>query len=140
MDWETVLAEVIAILAKAIVVTCVPYIVKLAKEKIHNDRINKYIDMAGDIVNQCVDYVNQTYVDALKEEGKFDKAAQREAFEMCKDRVLYILNENAKQAVIEMFGDFNCWLESAIECSVRTSVNHMSAIPIKEGVVIEDEN
>lgn len=140
MDWETVLAEVIAILAKAIIVACVPYIVKLAKEKIHNDRINKYIDRAGDIVNQCVDYVNQTYVDALKEKGKFDKAAQREAFEMCKDRVLYILNENAKQAVIEMFGDFNCWLESAIERSVRNSVNHMPAIPIKEGVVIEDEN
>lgn len=138
MDWETVLAEVITILAKAIIVAAVPYLVKLAKDKVHNDKINKYIDKAGDIVIQCVDYVNQTYVDALKEEGKFDKAMQMFAFDKCKDNVLHLLNENAKQAVIEVFGDFDFWVESMIETAVRNSVNHISAVPIEEGVVIED--
>lgn len=138
MDWEQVLAEIIAIVARAVVVACVPYVVKLLKDKIHDDRINKYVDKAWDVVVQCVDFVNQTYVDALKKDGKFDHEAQAKAFDMCKEKVLYILNENAKQAVIEMFGDLDCWLESAIECSVRNSTDHATAIPIEDGVVIED--
>ena len=140
MDWEYVLAEVITILARAIIVACVPYIVKLAKDKIHDDRINKYVDKAGDVVIQCVDYVNQTYVDALKKEGKFDKGAQEAAFYDCKQYVLNMLNDSAKEAVIEVFGDLDFWIESMIEFAVRNSVNHNTAIPIEEGVVIEDED
>lgn len=138
MDWETVLAEVIATLARVLIAACIPYAMKLLKDKIHNDKINKYIDKAQDVIVQCVDYVNQTYVDALKEDGKFNKAAQEVAFDKCKDQVLFLLNENAKQAVIEMFGDFELWIDSMIETAVRNSINHSGVPVIGEGVVMED--
>lgn len=138
MDWEQVLAEVITILARTIIVACIPYIAKLAKEKIHNDRVNKYIDKAQDVIIQCVDYVNQTYVDALKQEGAFDKAAQQVAFEKCRSQVVMLLNEKAKEAVIEMFGDFEFWIDSMIETAVRNSTNHYSFVPIEEGVVVDN--
>ena len=138
MDWETVLAEVLSILVKFIAVVVISYIAKLLKEKFHNDKVNKYVDKAADVVIQCVDFVNQTYVDALKKDGKFDKKAQREAFDMSKFYIKNLLEAKAKEAVIEMFGDFDIWVDSMIETSVRNSVDHMTAIPIDEGVVIED--
>lgn len=140
MDWETVLAEVLKIVSRIIIVIVIPYLASLAKEKIHNDKINKYIDKAQNVVIQCVDYVNQTYVDALKKDGKFDKEAQETAFYSCKERVMYLLNENAKQAVIEVFGDLEFWVDSMIESSVRNSINHIGAGQlIEEEAVTEDE-
>lgn len=141
MDWETVLAEVISTLARLLIAACIPYAMKLLKDKIHNDKVNKYIDKAQDVIIQCVDYVNQTYVDALKEEGKFDKDAQKIAFARSREYVLRMLDEKAKEAVIEIFGDLELWIDSMIESSVRNSINHVLELPmIEEGVVMEDGN
>ena len=141
MDWETVLAEVIATLAKLLIAVCIPYAMKLLKDKINNDKVNKYIDKAQNVIIQCVDYVNQTYVDALKEEGKFGKEAQHTAFEMSKDYVYKLLDEKAKEAVVEIFGDFELWVDSMIESSVRNSINHAFTLPlVEEGVVMGDGN
>lgn len=137
MDWETVLAELISTVAKIIVSICLPYVVIIAKEKIHNDRINKYVDKAASIVEQIVDFVNQTYVDGLKKEGKFGKEQQEIAFDLAKDYAIRLINDEAKKACIEMFGDFELWVNSMIESSVRNSIDHVS---IAEGVVIEDED
>lgn len=136
MDWETVLAEVLKIVSRIIIVFVIPYLASLAKEKLHNDKVNKYIDKAQDVIIQCVDYVNQTYVDALKKEGKFDKNAQETAFYNCKERVMYLLNENTKQAIIEVFGDLEFWADSMIETAVRNSINHSGVPVIDEGAVM----
>lgn len=140
MDWENVLAELISTVARIVVALCIPYVVKLAKDKIHNDRINKYVDKAANVVNQIVDFVNQTYVDGLKKEGKFDKEQQEVAFEMSKDYAMRLINEESKKACIELFGDFELWLNSMIESSVRSSISHIPIMDVAEGVVIEDGN
>lgn len=140
MDWESVLAELISTVARIVVALCISYVVKLAKDKIHNDRINKYVDKAANVVNQIVDFVNQTYVDGLKKEGKFDKEQQKVAFEMSKDYAMRLINEESKKACIELFGDFELWLNSMIESSVRSSISHIPITDVVEGVVIEDGN
>lgn len=140
MDWESVLAELISTVARIVVALCIPYVAKLAKDKIHNDRINKYVDKAANVVNQIVDFVNQTYVDGLKKEGKFDKEQQEVAFEMSKDYAMRLINEESKKACIELFGDFELWLNSMIESSVRSSISHIPIMDVAEGVVIEDED
>ena len=140
MDWEAVLAELISTVAKIVVSLCIPYIVKLAKDKIHNDRVNKYVDKAENVIGQIVDFVNQTYVDGLKKEGKFDKEQQEVAFEMSKDYAMRLINEETKKACIELFGDFELWLNSMIESSVRSSISHIPIMDVAEGVVIEDED
>lgn len=138
MDWENVLAELISTVARIVVALCIPYVAKLAKDKIHNDRINKYVDKAANVVNQIVDFVNQTYVDGLKKEGKFGREQQKVAFEMSKEYALQLINTEAKNACIEVFGDFELWLNSMIESSVRSSISHIPIAEIAEGVVVED--
>lgn len=138
MDWEAVLAELISTVAKIVVSLCIPYIVKLVKDKIHNDRVNKYVDKAANVISQVVDYVSQTYVDGLKKEGKFGKEQQEVAFELSYDYSMRLINEESKKACIEMFGDFELWVKSMIESSVRNSINHIPISEIAEGVVVED--
>ena len=124
MDWETVLAEVIATVSRIVITICIPYALNLIRKKLHNEKVNKYIDRAENVVLQCVDYVSQTYVDGLKDEGKFGEEQQKIAFDMSKNYILKMLDSNAKEAVIEVFGDLEIWAKTMIESSVRNSINH----------------
>ena len=119
MNWNQVVSYVLSGLLKLVVMFVIPYVVNLIVKKVKNDHVAKYIGIAANVVTQCVAYVDQIYVDNLKDEGMFDANAQKKAFEMCKQRIILMLNEEAKKAVIEVYGDFEEWLTNAIEFSVR---------------------
>lgn len=119
MNWNEVVTMVLSSILKLLVAVVIPYVVSLIVKKVKNDHIAKYIGIAGNVVSQCVAYVDQIYVDNLKEDGFFDANAQKKAFEMCKQRIILMLNDEAKKAVIEAYGDFEDWLTNAIEYSVR---------------------
>lgn len=119
LSWNEIVAFVLSSILKLAVTIVIPYIVKEIVKKVKNDHLAKYIGIAGNVVSQCVAYVDQIYVDALKEDGMFDKEAQAKAFEMCYQRIILMLNDEAKKAVIEVYGDFEDWLTNAIESSVR---------------------
>lgn len=79
----------------------------------------KYTEMIIDTVTRCVIATNQTYVDTLKKEGKFDADAQKKAFNMTLNAVLKTLSEDAKQYIIEATGDLNTYLTELIESLVH---------------------
>lgn len=79
----------------------------------------KYQDMLANTICQCVIATNQTYVDALKKEGKFDLAAQKKAFEQTRDAVLAILDEESKKYLASIFGDLDLYISQQIEANVN---------------------
>ena len=98
------------------------------QKKINNDILNKYVQMATDTITNCVIATNQTYVNSLKEQGKFDEAAQKEAFQRTYQAVLLILSDDAKEYLNNAFGDLNKYLQEKIESTVnnyRTSSNDL---------------
>jgi hypothetical protein len=121
ISWNEVVSMVLSSFLKLLVAVVIPYLVSLVVKKVKNDHLAKYVQIAGNVVSQCVAYVDQIYVDNLKEDGMFDANAQKKAFEMCKQRIILMLNEEAKSAVIEAYGDFENWLTNAIEYAVRDS-------------------
>ena len=90
-----------------------------AKKKTNNDILNKYVQMATDTITNCVIATNQTYVNSLKEQGKFDEAAQKEAFQKTYQAVLLILSDDAKEYLNNAFGDLNKYLQEKIESTVN---------------------
>lgn len=80
-----------------------------------NDAADKYMDMACEAVAQAVTYTAQTFVDTLKAEGAFTKAKQMEAFTKAKDKALEILGDTAVDALGEIYGDFDAWINTKIE-------------------------
>jgi methionyl-tRNA synthetase len=90
-----------------------------AKEKVNNEKADKYLNILGEIVSACVMATNQTYVDALKEQNAFDKEAQKIAFEKTKDAILKLLTEECKKCLGEIVGDLNEYITAQIEAAVR---------------------
>ena len=101
------------------------YIVSYIRAKINelteiskNDTLDKYLNMLAETVSKCVIATNQTYVEALKKEGKFDKEAQYKAFQMTYNAVMDILTEDAKEYLNNFYGDLSLYLSKRIEAEV----------------------
>ena len=91
----------------------------LLEKQVENENAAKYIDMASEAVTQAVTFTSQTFVDALKKEGAFTWEKQHEAFVIAKRKVLEILSETAVDALQEIYGDFDTWLDTKIEQACR---------------------
>lgn len=84
-----------------------------------NELYQKYISMLENTVVNCVIATNQTYVNALKEQGKFDAEAQKEAFNRTYEAVMNILSEDAVLYLQEATGDLNTYIINLIESQVN---------------------
>ena len=94
---------------------------KAQELKANTDNIyaNKYIGMLQDTIVKTVIAVNQTYVDSLKEQGAFDKAAQEEAFKRVYESVILSLSEEAYAYLENAFGDLQTYITDQIEAAVK---------------------
>ena len=75
--------------------------------------------MLSKTITDCVIATNQTYVDSLKAQGKFDAEAQKKAFNMTLTAVLSILNDEAKEYLTAVYGDLNTYITKQIEAAVN---------------------
>ena len=75
----------------------------------------------------AVKCVFQTYVEALKKEGRFNKDAQLIALNKAKDIVLAQLSEDIKDYINKNFGDVDTWINTQIEASINTLKNASTA-------------
>ena len=130
MDWKDLLIYIIQTLCGLVITVGIPFLFTLLRKKVKDEKLARVISRVENIVKQTVILINQTYVDALKEEGLFDKEAQKAAFEMCKDKVLAMLNDEAIVAIAETFGDYEEWIRTLIEAYVRE--NKLEYIEITE--------
>lgn len=119
MDWKDLLIYILETLCGFVITVGIPFLVSLLRAKIKNEQLARVLDRAAKIVSDSVQLINQTYVDALKYSNQFDEKAQKEAFELCKERVLAMLNQEAVKAIYDTYGDFEVWLRTMIESNVR---------------------
>ena len=102
------------------------YIVSYIRAKINelteisqNDTLDKYLKMLAETVSKCVIATNQTYVEALKKQGKFDAEAQKKAFTMTLNAVMNIMGEEAIHYLNEACGDLSLYISNLIEAEVK---------------------
>lgn len=86
-----------------------------------NERIDKYLDIVKDTISRAINYTNQTFVDALKNENKFDKHAWEKAFEITKTNVIAMLSEETTSILNDIYGDIDVWIDNMIESLIRES-------------------
>lgn len=84
-----------------------------------NKLIEKYMTMLTETITECVLATNQTYVESLKSQGKFDTKAQKEAFERTSDAVMAILTDDAKKYLTSAVGDLELYIKQKIEAEVN---------------------
>lgn len=87
--------------------------------KTNNETAEKYLTMLSETVISCVIATNQTYVESLKKQNKFDLEAQKKAFELTKNAVLEILSHEAVDYLNAIIGDLNTYIDKLIEATVN---------------------
>jgi hypothetical protein len=128
MDWLEILGQVFELLIFPALIAASGYLVSWIhakkeelKLKTKNETTNKYIDMLDRTISECVVATTQTYVDALKKEGRFDGEAQKVAFQKTFDAVMDILTDDAKEYLGEAVKDLNACITNKIEANVKYS-------------------
>lgn len=129
MEFSEVLNYILYIVLTAILPVAATYTVNLIKTKIkesnvianatQNENITKIIENAFSDVMDAVLYINQIYVDALKLNGKFDKDAQKNAFNRAYTEALNMISNESKRVIEQTYGSFDKWLKLKIETSVN---------------------
>lgn len=84
-----------------------------------NATLTKYLNMLTETISNCVIATNQTYVESLKAQGKFDVEAQKEAFKRTSEAVMSILSKDAIEYLSTAVGDLKVFINKKIEAEVN---------------------
>lgn len=122
-----ILLNILAAIVTAIVLPLISYIgVRFSaylNNKIKDETAKRLLNEATQIVLNATRVVFQTYVEALKAEGKFDKDAQLIALNKAKSIVLAELKEDTRSFIEKNYGDLTSWITNQIEASINILKN-----------------
>jgi hypothetical protein len=128
MDWLEILSQIFQVVIIPLLGTGTLYLVSLIntkkkelEQRIESEKAKEYLDMLEATITDCVLATTQTYVDALKAQGKFDLEAQKEALRKTYNAVLNILTEDAKEYLYKSVADLEGYILSKIEANVVTT-------------------
>ncbi len=129
MEFADILNFILYVVLTVILPVVTKYAVDLIKTKIResniianaaqNEELSKIVEGALSDVMDAVLYINQVYVDSLKSIGRFDKAAQKKAFNRAYVEAMNMISEETKKVIEQLYGSFDKWLKLKIESSVN---------------------
>ena len=125
MNWLEILEQIFQIVVIPLLGVGTLYLISLIKtkkmkllEEVDSEIATKYINLLEQTIIDCVIATNQTYVNSLKEQGKFDAEAQKEAFQKTFNAVMTILTDDAKEYLALAIGDLEVYVTNKIESTV----------------------
>ena len=131
MDWTEVLKQIFELIIYPVMSIGGIYLtylisvkIKELKQKTNDDTTKKYLDMLNETIASAVLATTQTYVEALKKQGKFDLEAQKEAFRQTYDAVMKVLTDEAIKYITTSVGDLETYVTNQIEAQVKLTKNY----------------
>ena len=98
-------------------------LIQFINSKIKNTKAADLLTTATTIVINTVRSVFQTYVEALKKEGSFNKDAQIIALNKAKDIALTQMTDEVKDYLVTTYGSLDTWLDTNIEATINILKN-----------------
>ena len=126
MNWTNILTQVFELLVYPVLSVAGVYLtyligvkIKELKQKVNDERANKYLTMLQDTISAAVLATTQTYVDSLKGKGEFDIEAQKAAFAKTYEAVMAVLTDEAIKYITMSVGDLETYVTNKIEAEVK---------------------
>ncbi len=114
-DFWTILWSAVGIIVTGLMTWLVSVITSFFNKKIKNNQAAKWASDITNIVFNAVTNIFQTYVDALKKAGKFDKQAQDEAKQKAYNIIMTQLTPELQEYIQNNFGDMKEYIMNLIE-------------------------
>ncbi len=91
--------------------------------KMKDKKMAALLAQAMQIVADAVKLIFQEFVEALKKNGKFDEAAQKEAKEAATKIIMNKLTPELKEFITANYGDIVAWVSDQIEVAIYNFKN-----------------
>ena len=122
-----ILLNILSVVVSAVVLPLISLIgaklVSFINTKINDEKASKLLSKATEIVTNAVRSVFQTYVEALKKNGTFDKDSQISALNQAKTIAISQMTDEVKDYISTTYGDLDNWLSTNIEATINTLKN-----------------
>ena len=122
-----ILLNILSVVVSAVVLPLISLIgaklVSFINTKINDEKASKLLSKATEIVTNAVRSVFQTYVEALKKNGTFDKESQISALNQAKNIAISQMTDEVKDYISATYGDLDNWLSTNIEATINTLKN-----------------
>ena len=119
--WNDVFIWFLGLVGTVITSILIPYITKLLKSKTDNTNLQYVITELSQTVQTSIDYVNQTFVEQLKADGKFDAESQAKALKFATENAMNNLTTKTIQVLGRDGIDIEKLIISYIEAKISES-------------------
>lgn len=109
---------IIDIVWTAILLPLFTYAWSQFSEYAKSKKMDKYVDLLKDGIENAVKDVQSTYVEKKKNTENWDEAAKAEALQLAKDKAIFALSDSAYKALKLANEDFDAYLETLIEAKL----------------------
>lgn len=122
-EFWTIFWSAIGTVVTALVSWGVSRLIAWLNTKIKDEKMRTHASNLIQIIYSAVQAIQQTFVDALKDDGKFDEKEQKEAKEKCVQIVMSQLTPELKSYITENFGDIQAYISNQIEAVIYNLKN-----------------
>lgn len=130
MDWASIGTDVVLGIIGVLITAVGTILTYVINKYIKNDKLKSIVSSLNTLVLNSVEYVYQTYVEALKDENMFTEEAQKEALAQCLAKIEENLPTDVKEWLEENYDDVTSYLTDLIESTIAK---------IKSGTATEGE-
>ena len=123
-----IILNIISVVVTAVILPLISYagarLITWLNTKIKDESAKQQLTVATDIVTNAVRSVFQTYVEALKKNGTFDKESQKVALIKAKNDALAQMTDEIKEYITKNYGDLETWIITQIESTINILKNN----------------
>ena len=124
MNWSEIGTQVILGIIGLLISGIGALISYLINKYIKDDKLKTIINRFNELVKNSVLEIYQTYVEALKKDGMFDKVAQKNAQNKCLELIKTNMSADVKKWLEENYTDIDTFLKSSIEATIGLLKNN----------------
>lgn len=123
-----IILNIISVVVTAVILPLISYagarLITWLNTKIKDENAKQQLTVATDIVTNAVRSVFQTYVEALKKNGTFDKESQKAALIKAKNDALEQMTDEIQEYITKNYGDLETWIITQIESTINVLKNN----------------
>lgn len=117
-QWLQILIAAVSVIVTGLASWGVATFTTWISSKMKDKKMAKILSDIFQIITDVVMEIFQTYVEALKKEGRFDTAAQKMAKDRAMEKIMARLSDTMKDYISEHYGDIRNWISEQIEVAI----------------------